>query len=365
MIETMALTRPVKFVIYIACLFISMELLSRMFLAIPQVFDRIVPTRLECDAARRLRWMDEYNNRKNKLESGYCLYHPTRGWALKPNINDMKVYDNKVLNSNSRGIRGTAEYSYTKNPSKTRILVLGDSFTFGEEVSDNETYPCNLQQLLPNTEIINFGMRGYGHDQMLIYLQEEGIKYEPDVVILGFLTPDTTRNMLMFRDYAKPKFILAHGQLILVNSPVPSPQEIAGSELYKSKFLDLMCILYCKIMMKTQLYDERKNNLTEAILDEISATIKRMHATPVFVFLDAQRSINTIFRIDSPETKFSRFCEHSGVAHRIFLSSCFAKALQDGIILKTTRHFNPQENRIVAQGIGDYLIAHNLINITQ
>jgi lysophospholipase L1-like esterase len=162
--------------------------------------------------------MDEYSNRKNKLESGYCLYHPTRGWALKPNIHDMKVFDNKVLNSNSRGIRGTAEYSYNKNPSRTRILVLGDSFTFGEEVSDNETYPCNLQQLLPNTEIINLRMPGYGHDQMLIYLQEEGSKYTPDVVILGFLTPDMTRNMLMFRDYAKPKFILTNEQLSLVNS---------------------------------------------------------------------------------------------------------------------------------------------------
>lgn len=341
-----------------------MELLSRIFLAIPPVFDRVVPLRLECDAARRLRWMDEYNNRKNKLESGFCQYHPTRGWALKPNIYDMKVYNNKILNSNSRGIRSTAEYSYTKSPSKTRILVLGDSFTFGEEVSDNETYPDYLQQLLPNAEIINLGMQGYGHDQMLIYLQEEGIKYTPEVVILGFLTPDMTRNMLMFRDYAKPKFTLANGKLVLVNSPVPSPQEIAVSELYKSKFLDLLCILYCKCMMKTKLYDERKNNLTEAILYEISATIKRIHATPVFVFLDADRNINTTVKIDSPETKFSKFCDRCGIAHKIFLRSYFAKAIQDGVILKSTRHFNPQENRMVAQGISDYLIAHHLINKT-
>ena len=117
-------------------------------------------------------------------------------------------------------------------------------------------------------------------------------------------------------------------------------------------------------MMKTKLYDERINNLTDAILCEISATIKRMHATPVFVFLDAQRNIDTVLKIDSPEIKFSRFCDRSGVVHRIFLRSYFAKAIKDGVILKTTRHFNPQENRIVAQGIGDYLLAHHLINTT-
>jgi hypothetical protein len=42
-------------------------------------------------------------------------------------------------------------------------LILGDSFTFGDEVSDNETYSYYLQQMLPHTEVINMGVHGYGH----------------------------------------------------------------------------------------------------------------------------------------------------------------------------------------------------------
>ena len=53
--------------------------------------------------------------------------------------------------------------------------MLGDSFTFGEDVGDDETYSHHLEQLLPGTEVINLGVHGYGHDQMLIYLREEGI----------------------------------------------------------------------------------------------------------------------------------------------------------------------------------------------
>ena len=94
---------------------------------------------------------------------------------------------------NSRGLRGKRDFPYTKNKNKVRILILGDSFTFGDEVSDDETYSARLQAMLPHTEIINMGVHGYGHDQMLILLKEEGIKYQPDIVILGFLALDMSK----------------------------------------------------------------------------------------------------------------------------------------------------------------------------
>jgi hypothetical protein len=361
--KIMSLRNSRKFIIfYVFYLVVCLEILARMFLAMPAVFNFMVPLRLECDAARRLRWMDKYTHSKKALESGCARYNTTRGWALKQNVHNMRVYGNKVLNTNTKGIRGKIEYSHDKHPEKTRILILGDSFTFGDQVSDNETYPFYLQQILPNTEIINFGIPGYGHDQMLIYLQEEGVQYKPDIVILGFITADISRNMLTFRDYAKPKFNTVNGRLTVVNSPVPSPQEVVATEFYKPKLLDLLHIVYCKVMLKTKFYHKTENKVTEALLDEMSATIKRMHATPVFVFLDAQRNIETSPAFNSDEIKFISFCQHSGVTHKIFLRPYFADAAKNGVSLKTIRHFNPQENKIVAQGIADYLLAHQLIN---
>ena len=75
-------------------------------------------------------------------------------------------------------------------PDKNRILILGDSFTFGTNVSDEESYPYYLERLLPGTEVLNMGIEGYGHDQMLLYLKEEGLKYNPDIIIVGFLYCD-------------------------------------------------------------------------------------------------------------------------------------------------------------------------------
>ncbi len=81
-------------------------------------------------------------------------------------------------------------------PNKIRIAVLGDSFTFGEEISDDETYSARLEQIIPNSEVLNFGNHGYGHDQMLIYFRSEVRRYRPDIVVLGFVPMDMQRNLL-------------------------------------------------------------------------------------------------------------------------------------------------------------------------
>ena len=41
-----------------------------------------------------------------------------------------------------------------------RVLVFGDSLTFGDEVTDDETYVAHLQTMLPGTEVLNLGVHG-------------------------------------------------------------------------------------------------------------------------------------------------------------------------------------------------------------
>ena len=76
-------------------------------------------------------------------------------------------------------LEGKTEHQYQPTPGRHRIVTLGDSYTFGDEVSDDETYSHYLERCLPDTEVMNFGLSGYGHDQMLLYLEQEGVKYHP------------------------------------------------------------------------------------------------------------------------------------------------------------------------------------------
>ena len=90
------------------------------------------------------------------------------------------------------------------------------------------------------------GEHGYGHDQMLLYLEDEGLRYRPDVVVLGFHPFDMERNLLSFRDFAKPRFALEHDALVLRDTPVPTPEAVRAAEPYRSKFWDLLTMLFAR-----------------------------------------------------------------------------------------------------------------------
>ena len=63
--------------------------------------------------------------------------------------------------------------------------MLGDSITFGTGVGDDETF-SHLLDALPDLEVLNLGVDGYGTDQELIRLEREGLAFGPQVVILNF-----------------------------------------------------------------------------------------------------------------------------------------------------------------------------------
>ncbi|HLG29612.1 MAG TPA: SGNH/GDSL hydrolase family protein, partial [Candidatus Brocadiales bacterium] len=75
----------------------------------------------------------------------------------------------------------------------------GDSFTIGYEVNGDETYAAVLEKYLLKKgikgEVINAGMSGNSNAEELIFLEHEGLKYHPDIVILGFYTNDLDDNV--------------------------------------------------------------------------------------------------------------------------------------------------------------------------
>ena len=314
------------------------------------------------DASKRLRWIA---SRKGKNEVGYSfdVHHPTRGWALRPGIRDMTVFGDRVLNSNSRGLRGRTEYAYDKAPGVRRVLVFGDSFTFGEDVSDDETYAHFLQQRLPGVEVLNFGVHGYGHDQMLLYLQEEGLRYQPDVVVLGFLYDDMDRNLLGFRDYAKPRFELRAGRLELRNVPVPSPQDTLGREAFRSKFVDLWTILRGRWDWRSGVAEQRMKELTLAILDEMARITRAAGAQPAYAYLPVWGELSKAdMAMTRRERFFFNYCRERGI-QSMYLRRFFLSNLRAGAKFQVYGHWGPEEHRTAAEGIAAYLLEKGLLAI--
>jgi hypothetical protein len=118
-----------------------------------------------------------------------------RGWRNRPNVvvEYGKPEFHVKISQNNWGFRGRP-LEHAKG-SKQRVLVLGDSFTYGIGVEDDQTFSARLEQLEPELEVINTGANGYGTGQELILLRDEGLAFDPDIVILAFFWNDLANNV--------------------------------------------------------------------------------------------------------------------------------------------------------------------------
>ena len=83
-------------------------------------------------------------------------------------------------------MRDFREYDYEKPEGVYRIIILGDSYMFGNGVELENSLVELLRNKFNNTEIINLGVPGYGIIQEYNYFMTEGIKYNQDLVVLHF-----------------------------------------------------------------------------------------------------------------------------------------------------------------------------------
>jgi hypothetical protein len=336
-------SRVAFWLIYAVWLFLAIETLLRALLACDPILYSIVA---EDSASRRLYWV-RGNAHRPYMYYRFDRYDPQLGWVLEPNLNLNDLWKEKYLKSNSKGIRGSREYEYSRSPDRQRILVLGDSFSFGEEVSDHESYPAQLEQALKNTEVINMGVHGYGHDQMLLYYESEGYKYQADLVLLGFLRIDMSRNMMSFRDFAKPFFQLQQDQLVLSNVPVASPAEILRTEVFRFKLLDAAAML--KHRCQTKPLWERSSAVTEKILLRLKHQVEQANARLVLFYLcDQYEALAT--ESSSEEEHFLEFCHREGL-DCLSTSSVFHQLPEAFRYFTEGGHYTAAGNNITAQAL--------------
>lgn len=101
--------------------------------------------------------------------------------------------------TNNRGFRNNESINYKKRLGELRVLLLGDSHTFGYEVNQQETYAAVTEKLLRgkglDATVINAGLSGTGTAEQLVFLEQEGLRYNPDVVVVGFFSNDFDDNL--------------------------------------------------------------------------------------------------------------------------------------------------------------------------
>ena len=149
---------------------------------------------------------------------------PDLGWRCRPGFRMRAI--GPSLNSpvfrysvalNRRGLRDV-DHPYEKPHGTIRIACLGDSFVWGWGVDDGETFADRLERELgPEVEVVNLGVPGYSTDQELLCFLEEGKKYRPDLVLLGYVLNDAEGNLRSANHgLPKPALVRAGGGWRLV-----------------------------------------------------------------------------------------------------------------------------------------------------
>ena len=132
----------------------------------------------------------------------------------------------KPLTISSQGFRDR-HYSLAKPPGIKRMLVLGDSFTWGYGVGDQEIFTEVLERELNSRgqewEVINTGVSGWGTDQEYLFFRNEGRHFEPDFVVLAYYLGNDWGNNVATIQYHLGKPCFTDTNLTRVIPPVLNP----------------------------------------------------------------------------------------------------------------------------------------------
>jgi lysophospholipase L1-like esterase len=192
-------------------------------------------------------WVLSYQKRmiisSDHMDPGMIQYDKQLGWKLKPHWSgNHHHYDYDVSYTiNKDGFRGL-----TAVPNKAFYSIVGDSFTFGLGVNDDETFVSLLNNdnsssgsSGPHKSFINHSVPGYSTDQQLLLIKKLNATKSNGRTMLGkhvvlvlYLANDIFDNMRAYplqADHGKPYFKLIEHKLVLENTPVPMTAKSAAA----------------------------------------------------------------------------------------------------------------------------------------
>lgn len=143
---------------------------------------------------------------------GYFGPDPELIFFPKANIHHVWVSDEftEVVDTNSQGLRDVEIRDHADFAA--RILIVGDSMTFGHGVSASQSYPEVLESLYReagrSVDVVNAGVKGYGIDQSYKHFLTRLRCLDPDLVIFAYYANDLKDSIL------HPLYRLERNQLV-------------------------------------------------------------------------------------------------------------------------------------------------------
>lgn len=159
---------------------------------------------------------------------------------------------------------------YIKEEGIIRIAILGDSFIWGDGVPYDIVWSHKLErkflQQYENFEILSWGQNGWATKNQLKFLKMEGVKYDIDLLIIGFVTNDP----VFRRDIPPRKHFQWQNSQILKPIKRTFPNSINFISSYTNRFLEMYFFDdYGYASWEDRLYSEENLKGYKKILSEL------------------------------------------------------------------------------------------------
>lgn len=236
---------------------------------------------------------------------GLTEYNDVLGYQPKPGFDGVinaAGWNGKSVTIDDKGYRSNGVTHAEQDLDASRkILTVGDSFTFGDQVNNDETWPACIEK---NTKrvTLNAGASGYGSAQAVKRARDIQQNEEVDTIILSILlNDDLHRDQLKFRSGApRPAVVYTEGRLSYAEIPPvdsigtkwnPKKPNLLLSAIHRYSMLGARIIKAYDVDLTGMLRTER--HLDAATLDQIIeftiaelASINAQHKIVVFQYTE-------------------------------------------------------------------------------
>lgn len=289
-----------------------------------------------------------YWRHSKTLRPGQFVTDPLLGWRPDPDAGRLA------------GIRGSGPLP--------ALALFGDSFTAGvPPAAPYERIPILLGDLIPEGDVVNFAVPGYGLDQIYLRFQQAVAEGRPaPVAVVGLILNDVDRVVERFRGGPKPYFVIEDGDLALRGVPIEESQEewlAAHPVSFRSYALAALRRRLARLSedgnpLASECRREEKEALSAKILGNLVAAARRAEMDLVFVLFYNMDSLHR-------ESWHERFLKSTfdalavGYLDTRPILQAAAQSSEEGLkalyFPSPNGHLNGRGNAVVAAAINEFL----------
>ena len=288
------------------------------------------------------------------------LLHHSPGWDQALRIHSEHELDAQLgwgvdrRNENSWGAWESPLYPlrFDGDP----IGFFGDSYVFGT-TADGERLPDQLAELLPESRILNYGVAGYGFDQIVLSLEAQAERLAGHQALIGVLTNDLDRSVLSVRSGPKPYFTEEAGDLTVHTDHITSNEDYFAAHpvrplSYLWTYLRINIPRHWNVWVKDESWNcelPQKERVNSALFSRLKATCESHNIACSVVLFHNPEHVN-----QAPDWRTElvhRETERVGIAlldTRLLTQEALSQQVH---FYGSDRHPSPDGNRLLAEGI--------------